>query len=102
MVNSVVNYFMFEKDPDNRWYIILPEWEGDRAELEMVSGADTMLDIISQGENRVGVSLSLKPFDGSKYSLNFIKEQSGGGTYDLRSKYHNFEVWLCHVVIFVF
>lgn len=26
----------FEKDPDGRWYAIVPEWKGDRAELEMV------------------------------------------------------------------
>jgi hypothetical protein len=37
--------FKFEKEKDNRWYIILPEWTGEKEELEMVCGADSMLDI---------------------------------------------------------
>jgi hypothetical protein len=27
----------FVKEEDNRWYIDLPNWEGDKADLEMVT-----------------------------------------------------------------
>jgi len=31
----------FYKEADERWYVELPEWEGSKADLEMVAGADT-------------------------------------------------------------
>jgi len=55
--------FKFEKESDNKWYVVLPEWEGEHWELEMVMGADTMLDILAQGESEVYASLSLEPID---------------------------------------
>lgn len=94
--------FNFERDPDGRWYIILPEWEGDREELEMVMGADTLLDIIAQGENIVNVSFSEEPFKNAKYILTFKNHESGGANYLVTSKLHNFDIWLCHVTEFVF
>lgn len=94
--------FNFEKDPDGRWYIILPEWVGDREELEMVMGADTMLDILAQGENLVNVSISETPFKDAKFILTIKNYEAGGANYLLTSKLHNFEIWLCHVTTFVF
>lgn len=40
-----MKYLKFEKDTSNRWYLILPEWKGDKSDLEMVCGADAMLDV---------------------------------------------------------
>ena len=40
--------FRFNKEEDNRWFVDLPEWEGEKDELEMVLGADMLLDIISK------------------------------------------------------
>ena len=34
----------FVKEKSGRWYIDLPEWEGAHANLEMVAGADLLLD----------------------------------------------------------
>lgn len=93
--------FKFVKDIDTRWYIDLPDWDGLRSELEMVCGADTMLDILAQGEDVVNLTLSLEPFDHT-FELHFIKYESGGGTYLLTHPNHSFEVWLCHVTEFVF
>ena len=42
--------YKFYKEETGRWYVDLPEWEGEKAELEMVLGADTFLEILSQGE----------------------------------------------------
>jgi hypothetical protein len=105
MVN-MIRQFKFYKD-EGTWYVDLPEWEGTRADLAMVSGADTMLDIISQGENDIKVLLSTEDFDGSN-KLEFLRDASeiGEGSWYLMKTYkgieYNLELWLCNVTIFVF
>lgn len=94
--------FTFEKESDNNWYIVLPEWEGEHWELEMIMGADTMLDIISQGNSPIDVIISEEYFNGCTYTLTFLREEEGGGWYELKSDLFKFEVWLCHVTKFVF
>ena len=88
----------------NRWFVNLPEWEGDIEELEMVLGADTMLDIIAQGQGEVNVNISTEPFDG--YNIRLMKKDKkcseGGAWYNAHSDLFDFEVWLCHVNEFVF
>ncbi|MFN4885339.1 MAG: DUF6717 family protein, partial [Bacteroidota bacterium] len=42
----------------DRWYIDLPEWSGPRANLEMVAGADTMLDVFAQDHERINVTFT--------------------------------------------
>ena len=98
--------FKFYKENTGRWYVDLPEWEGEREELEMVSGADTFLEILSQGEETVNVTLSTVPFDGSNVlELQREDEHIGGGWY-LLSNYvgipYELEIWLCEVTRFVF
>ena len=98
--------FKFYKETTNRWYVDLPEWEGEKAELEMVSGADTFLEILSKGEETVHVVLSTVPFEGCEV-LELLREDEhiGGGWYSL-NKYmgidFNLEMWLCEVTRFVF
>lgn len=94
----------FLKEVDGRWFVTLPEWKGDRADLEMVSGADTMLDILAQGEDIINVSISLNSFPGA---LRLTKIQNtpmvGGATYLCRGEHiSEFELWLCDVTRFVF
>jgi uncharacterized protein DUF6717 len=107
--------FKFIKENTGKWYIDLPEWPGEKWELEMVCGADTMLDIISQGEDFVYLTLSLEPFNVSgtdeiyqcASSLTKINDTPdiGGALYLLKiykTIEYNIEVWLCHVTEFVF
>jgi hypothetical protein len=94
--------FKFEKELDNRRYVILPEWEGDKEELEMVCGADTMLEIVAQGDYHVYLTISDKEFDNPRFILTFNRDEAGGAWYDLKSDLHEFELWLCHVTKFVF
>lgn len=101
-LKRIMRNFKFEKESDNRWYIVLPEWKGDKEELEMVCGADTMLDIVAQGEDHVYLTISDKEFDNPRFILTFNRGESEGGWYDLKSDLHEFEVWLCHVTKFVF
>ena len=103
---NMIRQFKFYKD-EGTWYVDLPEWEGSWADLAMVSGADTMLDIISQGENDIKVLLSTEDFDGSN-RLEFLRRspEVGEGSWYLMKTYkgieYDLELWLCDVTIFVF
>jgi hypothetical protein len=91
----------------NRWYADIPEWTGPMADLEMVMGADMMLNIMSQGENDVTLTLfdDLVHDAESILSLNKLGGSEGGGYYNFdsfRGISYNTEVWLCNVTNFVF
>lgn len=98
--------FKFNKEKDGRWFIDLPEWKGDKDALEMVVGADTLLDIISQGEDSVNVDFSEEEFVGYQYLLTKNREEIeeyGGAWYDIKAvNLTPFECWLCGVTLFVF
>lgn len=97
-----MDYFKFNKEADGRWYVDLPNWSGPKEDLEMVSGADTMLDILAQGDGSVELAISRSAFDGFRFELAFSHEEGGGAWYSLSSDHHNFDVWLCHVTLFVY
>jgi hypothetical protein len=102
--------FRFYRD-DIGWFVDLPEWEGSRYDLQMVMGADSFLDILSQGENEKHVLLSDEPFDGC-YELIFIglgriegPEIGEGAWYKLENYLgidFKLQMWLCDVTKFVF
>jgi hypothetical protein len=109
----------FYKDTDNKWYADVPEWTGDKWELEMVCGADTMLEIMAQGEEEVFLNLTTEDPRGNPENpgyvpirlhidtLTKIKDTPdiGGATYMMKSwrgMEFNLEIWLCHVTSFVF
>lgn len=97
----------FEAEPNKwggrRWYAVIPEWRGSKASLEMVSGADVFLDILSEGSNAVTLKLSLtkKPY---YYKLKKVKNADYGGAYYTAKTPVGLEVkmWLCEVTLFVF
>ncbi len=102
--------YRFYKD-DYGWFIDLPEWEGERWDLQMISGADTFLELLSQGENEVYVILSDKPFDGCEvlefenYGRLETWEMGEGAWYRLRSHkelFYDLPMWLCDVTKYVF
>ena len=107
--------YKFVKEDTGKWYVDLPEWEGEKWELEMVCGADTMLDLIAQGEDFVWLTLSLEPFvlhdtepiETNSFELKKIKDTPdiGGALYLLKEFYgieYNLEIWLCEVLRFIF
>jgi len=96
----------FEKDTLSQWFAVIPEWSGSRDDLQMVMGADTLLEIIAQGENNVEVLFSTEPFEGSNV-LNWSEDDLviGGGYYELPTYMnieYNLNIWLCDVTKFVF
>lgn len=97
----------FYKEMDNRWYVDLPEWEGPKSALEMVMGADTMLDILSEGNGEVTLYMMTEPEIGAE-TLVFLHETPdlGEGAYYHMESYmgleFNLDIWLCDVTKFVF
>jgi len=90
-----------------RWYVHLPEWTGGKDALEMVSGADTMLDYMAEGNNEVILNISEDSFENSD-EARFVKmaDDIGEGAYYRIEKYRGIEIgldiWLCDVMLFVF
>lgn len=88
----------------SRWFSDIPAWEGSKDDLEMVFGADLLLDIISEGEEEVVLEFGDHKFPGSDQII-FIHLEGDGAKYHLpsyRGKNHEMEFWLCSVTKFVF
>lgn len=92
------------------WYIDLPEYiqnGGNKGDLQMVEGADTMLEMMSQNKQEVFLIIDRESFPGANV-LNLVERCDpyiGGGYYYL-SAYEGDEInktiWLCGVTEFVF
>ena len=117
--------FRFYKEI-NTWYIDLPQFLeaglGTKANLMMVAGADTLLDILSNNGTEITVDFSDKPFDGFNVKLDMInigKDQAlldhvghpfvDYGAYytayssqELGYEFKISSVWLCPVTEYVF
>ena len=103
----MIKTFKFEKNKKGEWYIVLPEWKGPKADLQMVSGADSMLEYMAEGEGQVWLVLSEQEFENAD-KLEFLRlatEIENGAFYKL-DKYRGIEIglemWLCDVTKFVF
>lgn len=99
---------VFNKEESGRWFIVLPEWDGYKEDLEMVSGADDMLDIIANGKNTVELMVSVDPFENADVLIfdKFGPSQYEGGAYYQLYRYCGNKldmiIWLCDVTKFVF
>jgi hypothetical protein len=100
--------FRFYRTETNEWYIDLPEWKGDVAELQMVEGADTMLDTISGNSKACCIDMSDELMEGAEV-LSLIRARdpqlSSGGDYMLEryeGQIIHHPLWLCGVTEFVF
>jgi hypothetical protein len=94
----------------NEWFIDLPgyiEQGGSQGDLQMVDGADTMLDIMAGENGSVTVTLDTKPFENADELVLIEKCDPliGGGYYLMRTyrgQEMNRSMWLCQVTEFVF
>jgi len=98
--------YRFYKEEDGKWYVDLPDFDGDKSALEMVCGADKMLELCAEGKTEVTLKVDTEPFEGSDL-LNYIKpnELYGGAYYFMEQYQGEFIVlgmWLCEVMNFVF
>jgi hypothetical protein len=92
------------------WYIDLPEYlaqGGSLGELQMVAGADTMLDRMAGGAEEVWLLFSPVPFDGADELVMTARcaPEVSGAYYLLKQyegQYIEQPMWLCGVTDFVF
>lgn len=105
------------------WYIHLPAFLekglGTKQNLMMVAGADTFLDILSNGGSAVDIEIETESFNG--YDAHLVKESIGmdkellesighpvveyGAYYDVieyKNSPYNHKLWLCPVTEYVF
>ncbi len=92
------------------WYIDLPaylEQGGTIGDLQMVDGADKMLDIVAEGKSDVVLQIATEPFEKSDV-LELVEKCDPyiGGAYYFLKNYEgqtfNQRMWLCQVTEFVF
>jgi len=93
----------FKKSLFGRWYIDLPEYirqGGKKADLEMVAGADTMLDKLANGKRKIRLRVSEAPDFPYYVHLHKVHEDDMGSTYN--SMEDDSDAWLCNVTKYVF
>ena len=92
------------------WYIDLPEYieqGGSTGDLQMVDGADKMLDMMAEGKNSVILNIAREQFEGADIlTLTEKCDRYIGGGYYIMKQYEGQEInrtmWLCQVTEFVF
>ena len=93
----------FEKWEDGRWFVVLPKYDGDQEDLEMVEGADAFLNYLTGDGMYVTIDVSLEETNDNPIKLRLVAHDEIGGTYhtdNLRD--FNEDIWLCNVVHFLF
>lgn len=95
----------FQKEKDNKWYVVLPEYPGNHEDLEMVLGADDLLEALSRVLHRTNITFRIwlsKP-DVPAGNLMKISQDAGGATYQVNNcMYYKNTAWLCNVTKYVF
>ncbi len=104
-----MNAYTFVKEGRD-WYIDLPayiEQGRSKGDLQMVEGADEMLEMMAEGKRSVVLTIDHKPFSGADV-LDLVEKCDpyvGGGFYRMNT-YEGSQVmrkmWLCGVIEFVF
>jgi hypothetical protein len=114
-------HFIAENDPPiKRWYYDFKHWGFDHANLEMVSGADTLCNLYANGKDEVTVNiiaskkkLNLNPqlydefkaqdiiIDGMTHQGDFINSQLDKFLYGRTYQKDYTQMWICPVTLFV-
>ena len=79
-----------------KWYADVPGWKGNIEDLEMVMGADELLDYLSGNKKFVSLSVSTSDNGGVKCTKNY--DIYGGAEYSILDVNSPVKVfWLCEV-----
>ena len=102
--------YLFKRQSGD-WYIDLPEYlraGGKREDLQMVAGADEILDFYAGNNSSVSMLIDTVPFKGADrlHLLSTADPQLEGGAYyavyTSEGKSIHGQIWLCGVLLFVF
>lgn len=86
----------------NRWFINIP-YNDDVNDLQMVDGADKLLDEIAEGRRIVRIIATIfNNISKPDYTLEKIKENNMGGTYTITGVTNVKQLWLCNVTKLIF
>ena len=108
-------------EPIKRWYYDFPHWGFDKSYLEMVAGADTMLDYYAKGKNKVTLEIIISKKLKWKYSCDDTLDMFVGedltkaktwwdkvslgrgytGTNVINGEVKTTTFWICPVTLFV-
>ena len=93
----------FLKEDDGKWYVDLPNWPYAHEELEMVNGADKLLDYLTLDDKLVSLEVyTEEPTIGEYITYSLTDHDDYGGTYKNQNPYAEVpEIWLCNVTHFV-
>jgi hypothetical protein len=83
-----------------RWFVDIP-WDGSVEDLQMVAGADMLLDAISFGNRFVTIGISNIRTSDDDIELVKIESDEMGGYYDVKTDYFSGTIWLCNVTLHV-
>lgn len=92
------------KKEDGKWYIDLPSYPGPKEALQMVCGADTLCDMLSENKSTLRLLLSDTAYGRQHRSLEFIQTDDAGAWYNFishKEDEHTFPLWLCDVTLYV-
>lgn len=98
----------FYKNAKHEWYADIPEWGGAIADLQMVEGADDLLNWIAAAESECKLLMADERIENAEtLTLVYVREENlgGGGDYlleNFRDQLINHKLWLCNVTEFVF
>ena len=96
---------------NGEWFIVLPEYilfGGNEADLQMVAGADNLLDLYADKRDTVTLALDTVQFENADMlQLDQIcTPAEGGGAFykaiSLNNESANQVIWICDVLKFVF
>lgn len=103
--------YKFYKTEDQEWFVDLPGYPGCKEDLQMVMGADSMLDIYAGGAEVVHLDIEVddSTIDVAEYDtlVKTEEELEAGANYLINSLMNKrilatFHIWLCDVTEFVF
>jgi len=92
--------FSFYKNKFGEWYIDLPEYPGPNEDLQMVAGADDLLDTLSNNTHSFTCILSKDPIQEA-----MVLHKNYGSTAPESGENYLYEgkrMWLCPVTAYIF
>ena len=115
LVKSVLNRkraysIQFNKEKNGCWYVDFPHWPFSHDNLAMVSGADKMLELLSDGDLYVKVSVIPAKKKGQHDGYIELEQTEhslfGGSTYQVKyepfiQRFKRNTLWICPVTLFV-
>lgn len=100
----------FTKETNGRWYVDFPNWPLSHDNLEMVAGADDLLDLLNDGSNHVSLKVSTYETDHDVQLKKVHSALTKGAFYTVETPLEGWErpnalrrkqLWLCPVTLTV-